>query len=146
MCLTTLFRPGATASVIENNFVVLWNEPGNIVYSVVRGTRYKIFRPKVSPQAGLVVSSDGIAGSPFDFWITSNTTDMAMDLIPISDKTLLFGHTRIINRPITQLCYQTVIWDGTNIPQSVSSDKMMCVEGAFGSPETSAVTWDDGQV
>jgi hypothetical protein len=91
-------------------------------------------------------ATTGVAGAVFDFWITSNTTDMAMDLIPISSESLLFGHTRMINRPVSQVCYQVVSWDGTNIPQTVSSDKMMCVEGAFGSPETSAVTWENGQV
>lgn len=71
---------------------------------------------------------------------------MAMDLIPISPSALLFGHTRLTARPVTQVCYQVVAWDGTNIPQTVSSDKTLCVQGAFGSPETSTVAWNNGQV
>jgi predicted Ser/Thr protein kinase len=124
--------PGAMVTLISDKYVVLWNDPGNVEFSAIKGRTY-------NPQTGA-------AGGIFDFWITSNTTDMAMDLIPINSKSLLFGHTRMINRPVSQMCYQVVSWDGTNIPQTVSSDKMMCIEGAFGSPETSAVVWENGQV
>jgi hypothetical protein len=88
----------------------------------------------------------GAAGPVFDFWITSNTTDMAMDLIPLTGNTLLFGHTRFTNRPISEICYSAITWSGVNIPQTVTLASPQCVSGAFGSPDTSAVTWSDGQV
>ncbi len=71
---------------------------------------------------------------------------MSMDLIPISSNALLFGHTQMINRPASSVCYQVVPWDGNTIPSQVTSDKIACVEGAYGSPDTSAVVWSNGQI
>eukprot|EP00029_Vermamoeba_vermiformis_P006808 TRINITY_DN2774_c0_g1_i1.p1 TRINITY_DN2774_c0_g1~~TRINITY_DN2774_c0_g1_i1.p1 ORF type:complete len:863 (+),score=136.33 TRINITY_DN2774_c0_g1_i1:60-2648(+) len=124
--------PGAMVTVISGKYVVLWNEPGNAEFSAVKVCTY-------DPQVGT-------AGATFDFWVTSNTTDMSMDLLPINSNKLLFGHTRMINRPVSSVCYQVVSWDGTQIPQSVSSDEVVCVEGAYGSPDSSAVVWSNGQV